>query len=923
MKIGARRGLLFSAFAAGLVATGVHAELATRIVWQGTFPYDSKDSASNYFTVSHDDAYAFVVRRQRELGAYSYPGCPPAIATLLGETDKTAGTGLLYYGQISWLIDYADNSNCTRWNTVGIWGGVASYYQTFETGPVEDNTCKTANPVQPGTGRKRQSQIDYQGAGAHPLTLERHYNSRWMDSATARGMSPVAAWGGGWRHNYHASLTLRSSTNALRAYRPDGTIVALTPSATVADTWTAPNGDSATARFDAGGQRIGFTYKALADDSTETYDLAGKLLSSAQRNGWTTTLSYSDVTTPAAVAPNAGLLTAVRNHFGRELRFTYDAQGRVLEVLPPGAMAGQPAGSAVSPIRYQYEEAASRNATVPAQGQLTSVTWQDGTLRRYHYEDGRWPQGLTGITDEAGVRYGTYAYDDQGRVTRSELAGGTERLDFAYATDASGKPTTTVTDYASGSAASRGYTFADIGNVRYPISVSAPCSLCGSTQQQSSYDTAGNPTKQIAHDGSVTFIAYDTKGRETERATFASSYASATTRPALANATKVISTKWHAIWMLPTQVAEPNKTTANTYNSKGLLTGTSWTATTDATGAAKFSATKTGSTYATGYGYNSNNIVTSAVRKTDAIVVAQTTYTVNAQGNATKATNVLSGQSTTSANYDVHGRLVSETDSFGIATTTYSARGFVLKSADESVTTNVVHNAIGLVTEVVTGTGFTLRWTYKPDHTVEAVTINGNALQVASLSTKQKKTLLDLFVSTAVAQSGTIVLPPPSGGIGLRGGGIPGICRAVMHELGRRLVESVSTEDTCGDEKKQCDPCDQVAENLGWTNHGRKHVPKKNMPWPDVVRGTATGDAKYTHNVAANDVAQRAFEMAAWNRGTPSNIRKRWRFMKFDFIVGAKSGVETVYMRVECTDPGVIHGHPVTSEEYRQHVGKL
>ncbi len=123
---------------------------------------------------------------------------------------------------------------------------------------------------------------------------------------------------------------------------------------------------------------------------------------------------------------------------------------------------------------------------------------------------------------------------------------------------------------------------------------------CGSPQQSSSFDPAGNPTKQIAHDGSVTFYKYDAKGRETERATFPSSHASATTRPTLANATKVVSTKWHATWMLPTQVAEPNKTTANTYSSKGLLAGQSWTATTDATGAAKFSAVKTGSTYATG-----------------------------------------------------------------------------------------------------------------------------------------------------------------------------------------------------------------------------------------------------------------------------------------------------------------------------------
>ncbi len=104
--------------------------------------------------------------------------------------------------------------------------------------------------------------------------------------------------------------------------------------------------------------------------------------------------------------------------------------------------------------------------------------------RDSHSEDARWPQAITGLTDDAGVRYGSYAYDAQGRVTRSELAGGAERLDFAYASDANGKPTTTVTDYsgAGGAATTRSYTFTDIGNVRYPSNLSAPCSLCGNTQ---------------------------------------------------------------------------------------------------------------------------------------------------------------------------------------------------------------------------------------------------------------------------------------------------------------------------------------------------------------------------------------------------------------------------------------------------------
>jgi YD repeat-containing protein len=143
------------------------------------------------------------------------------------------------------------------------------------------------------------------------------------------------------------------------------------------------------------------------------------------------------------------------------------------------------------------------NAASPTRDQLTSIVWQDGSVRRYHHEDGRWPQAVTGITDEAGVRYGTYAYDAQGRVTRSELAGGAERLDFAYTTDAGGKPTTTVTDYsgAGRAATSPTYTFTDIGNVRHHSNLTAPCSLCGSTQQVSTYDSKGRLTGRAELDG--------------------------------------------------------------------------------------------------------------------------------------------------------------------------------------------------------------------------------------------------------------------------------------------------------------------------------------------------------------------------------------------------------------------------------------
>jgi hypothetical protein len=39
--------------------------------------------------------------------------------------------------------------------------------------------------------------------------------------------------------------------------------------------------------------------------------------------------------------------------------------------------------------------------------QRNRIVWQDGRVRRYHHEDSRCPQAVTGLTDEAGVRYGS------------------------------------------------------------------------------------------------------------------------------------------------------------------------------------------------------------------------------------------------------------------------------------------------------------------------------------------------------------------------------------------------------------------------------------------------------------------------------------------------------------------------------------
>lgn len=98
--------------------------------------------------------------------------------------------------------------------------------------------------------------------------------------------------------------------------------------------------------------------------------------------------------------------------------------------------------------------------------------------------------------------------------------------------------------------------------------------------------------------------------------------------------------------------------------------------------------------------------------------------------------------------------------------------------------------------------------------------------------------------------------------------------------------------------------------NVNWTEHGYKHFPQKNMSWKGMVKSTKYGDARYK---IGTDIE--ALERMVWEKGIPVTNGKTWKVMKFDNVVGATSGVETTYMRVEMSS-GTIHGLPITKAEY-------
>ncbi|XVJ69751.1 MAG: RHS repeat protein [Rhizobacter sp.] len=575
----------------------------------------------------------------------------------------------------------------------------------------EDNSCPVRNPVLPGSGVKVQSEADYIGSGSHPLTFNRFYRSRWALGAQfgAMGFAPSTAGGAGWMHNYERQVreVPFAPVRMMRVMRPDGVVNAYTwkptaGSTTGAGQWLPEVGvwDSLTEQRDATNKTTGWTLKLQATDAVETYSATGRLLKITERNGWVTNLLYSTAATPISVAPGPDYLIQVTNHFGRMLKFSYDPKGRIIRLTDPGNGL----------VQYGYD----------GLGNLATVTWQDTKFRQYHYEDARYPAALTGITDELGVRIGTYTYDATGRVASTERAGGQDRLTLSYSSPGSFGYVRDSTN------PNRSYTFSNTAGVLRTTGVSSPIPGEGPADKSAVYDASGNKTKAVAFDGTTTFSAYDSKGRATERATFPASFQTATTRPALSSATRVVSTQWHATWNLPLQQAEPNRITAYTYDSKGNLASQSSTATTDNIGAAQFTATKIGPTTATAWGYDAKSLNTSVVETAGGVETGRWLLTYNTLGDVTSIKDVPRNRTATMTQYDGHGHMLAGTTDLGTSLAlTYSPRGDITREARNAQAVDFTYNALGNLLKVRTPDGQTIDYVLDANQRLIDMKLNG------------------------------------------------------------------------------------------------------------------------------------------------------------------------------------------------------
>lgn len=423
------------------------------------------------------------------------------------------------------------------------------------------------------------------------------------------------------------------------------------------------------------------------NDSIETYNSAGQLVSITTRAGKTTTLSYT-LTTAQGGDDNNDTLDKVTGPFGHVMTFTYDGDARLESVTTPDGT-----------ISYGYDF--YRN--------LTSVTYPDATGRQYVYDDHLLPSYLTGIIDENGDRYATWAYDDAGRAILSEHGNDVETVQLAYNSNG----TTTLT---LGNGASRTYSFDTERGQRVLSGVSGDvCSQCPDGDVASrTYDANGFVDETTDWNGNVTKTARNSLGLIT---TLTEAYG--------ATEQRATTMTWHSTYRLPTEVSTSKNDTEYTYDANGNLTELTVT---DGTDSRTWTMT-----------YNAvGQVLTVNGPRTD--VTDTTTFTYNSCstgagcGQVATITNALS-QVTTFDSYDASGRLTQMTDANGLETEyTYNDRGNLLTVTEiptvgSSRTTLFTYDDAGQVETVTLPSGLELNYAYNEAHYLMSVTDNtGNSI---------------------------------------------------------------------------------------------------------------------------------------------------------------------------------------------------
>ncbi|UTY59405.1 RHS repeat-associated core domain-containing protein [Massilia sp. erpn] len=527
-----------------------------------------------------------------------------------------------------------------------------------ETPPTKDNSNKdvcggsTKNPVIIATGEKYKDELDFFARGEYGLSMERTYRSK---HAVGRFFGP------NWLSNLDMPRVRITdptcTTNPSGQCIPRG--VTITHPSGEAHVYTltnsfskalVPEGFSENAKRASAKRMRRSVPAATAEEPFDYLYLSGAAASTGHlvheaNGGWIlglegVTYSFDQYGYIEAISRPSGSsvmysyagtsdrIASISNSNGQSISFTWGANNRVATVKDPGGNLWT----------YGYN----------ANGMLNRVTspgsGANQDIREYHYENSD-PTLLTGISIN-GVRYSTYEYYGDRRVSRSALAGLEENETFSY-----GANQTTVTDVARGQTTT--YNFTPIQGELKVTSISrAGTSTCSGASAFTSYDSNGYIDYTQDWKGNRTDYSYDGGGRLLQVTTAAGTPAALTTAHA-----------WSGNQIIQTDYRDA-------YNNTYLR--------------AKY-------TYAPGTGLDAGNLTNETWDDLKTGKQKSITYSYSYYANGTiKARTVTlalpQGAATTTTNYDTVGNTIQRINALGHVETwsQYNGLGLPQKFTDAS-----------------------------------------------------------------------------------------------------------------------------------------------------------------------------------------------------------------------------------------------
>ncbi|WNH53222.1 RHS repeat-associated core domain-containing protein [Stenotrophomonas oahuensis] len=243
------------------------------------------------------------------------------------------------------------------------------------------------NPVSVVSGSKVQRENDF--------------SLGWLDFYRTLNSSYQTQGGIGryWTHNLSMRLYGAGTAYAVVAY-PSGSLMSFSGDEAV-------DGSGATLRSAGGGE-----YDLYLEDGRYRFNVSGRLSRIERYAGDTLSIEFDGKLRISRVVHSSG----------RIVEFGYDGTSAIGE--SELAYIKDLDGPLVT---YAYDD----------EFRIRSATYRDGTSRRYLYEHPKYRFALTGIEDETGNRYATYAYNADGLAVSSEHAGSAQKATFSYLADGS------------------------------------------------------------------------------------------------------------------------------------------------------------------------------------------------------------------------------------------------------------------------------------------------------------------------------------------------------------------------------------------------------------------------------------------------------------------------------------------------------